>query len=136
MRPHCGGLLVQRAALRRQVVSATAMPSAPIPMRPSSGNWLAVLGSLRADAPGAAEADWPGGAAADLELDVPDGADAEEGAEAPAEGAAELPALRARVACTSRSVTTRGGLDVMIVALSMSPVWKSESWAGFPSLTI
>ena len=42
----------------------------------------------------------------------------------------------ARVACTSCSVTTLGGIDVMMVALSRSPCRKSETCAGLPARMI
>src|SRR5262245_2658137 len=99
---------------------------------------LAVLGSERRADDGDAP---PEPAAARCEdADVP--ADAEDpGAAADVALAADPPPaaaapLRASVAFTCFSVTARGGLVVMIVALSWSPEWKSETWAGFPSRTI
>src|SRR5688572_23098228 len=94
-------------------------------MTPTSGHELAVFGSVL----GAAGAGASAGGAAALDADTAAGA-AGAGAAAGAAGAA------ASVALTSCSVMTRGGPDVMIVALNRSPERKSEILAGLPSRMI
>src|SRR5262245_46035205 len=129
----------QRNRRRRRVVSATPRTSDTRPTRPTSGTALAVLGSLRppaapppevpaarcddADAPPAADAEGEP-VAADDDAAAEDPAPADE----PAAPAAPPP-LRASVAFTCFSVSTRGALVVTIVALSWSPEWKSETCA-------
>src|SRR5580765_744201 len=115
-------------------------------MSASNGHELAVFGSVGAPPPadGAAEADAPpvpdeaNGADAFLE-----GAGAAAADEFLADAAGAPPvvdpvvaAAVATVACTSCSVMTCGGIDVMIVALNLLPSRQSDSCAGLPSFMI
>jgi hypothetical protein len=85
---------------------------------------VAVFGSLRAGAAapdsGVARPLAPAAAAPDVPADA-----------AEPRGAAPPP-VAASEAFTSCSVTTLGGIEVTIVALSLSPVRKSDTEAGLP----
>ena len=112
-------------------------------MRARSGKSLAVLGNFRPAPPDAVCPDeavvWrdEAGAWPDVAVGWPDVAVDWRGAAVDCRGAAvdaagaepaEVPPpLRASVACTCCSVMTRGGIEVMMVAVSLSLVWKSES---------
>src|SRR5690349_5666513 len=97
----------------------------------SSGHELAVFGSFLAA--GAADADDPVACGA-CPCRLADDA----GARVAATGAAPPDDAVAvgTVAFTSLWVMTCGGFDVMMVALSTSPEWKSDSSAGLPSRMI
>src|SRR4029077_1089774 len=96
----------------------------------SNGHELAVFGSVL----GAADADEDPacGACPWLAADDDGARDAATGGVPPPEAAVGA----ATVAFTCLSVMTRGGLDVMIVAVSTSPEWKSDTVAGLPSRMI
>lgn len=117
------------------MVRARPDASEPRPVSPTSGRGLAVFGSFfGAGADGAAEAPEVEVAEADGEADgggVRAGAAAGAGADVEA-GAAAGDAALARVAFTSFSVITLGGLVVMIVAEILSFSRKSEICAGWP----
>src|SRR5205814_9707729 len=123
------------------MVSASASASDSTLARTRNGHELAVFGSVLAGSAGATAdegvvVDGTGsadaGAAAAGTRAVVAGTCAA-AAEAAARGAA---AAAATVALTSFSVRTRGGFDVMMVALSRSPSRKSVSCAGLPSRII
>src|SRR6476469_2807581 len=108
--------------MRRRAVSPAPISSEAAPIRPTRGSGLAVFGSFRAAADGA-----PAAPAA-----VEDDGTAE-----PLVAAAEPPAAaRANEALTCFSVITFGGIEVTMVADSVSPALKSEISAGLPSLMI
>src|SRR5262245_61580869 len=103
-------------------------------MSPMSGTELAVFGSFflgSADGAGVAGAAVGGGGAG-----LAAGGRAGAGAAAPDVGAAFSGLAWARVASTCRFVMTCGGFSVMIVAVSLLPARRSESWTGLPSFII
>ena len=96
-------------------------------VRPTSGHELAVFGRVR------------GAAAVFAALDsaravCPDAAALADPALEPAGACPAAALVVASVAFTSCSVTTFGGSEVMIIALSLSPSRSSESCAGLTVL--
>lgn len=103
-------------------------------MSPISGNGLAVFGSFLGAAPPEVAAVEDGAPAVDGADAAGFAAAADAGAAAGAAAPAPAPAapLAASVALTSFWVMTRGGFDVMMVAVSLSFSRKSEICAGLP----